>query len=52
MFIDAAEMDAVDDFLKLLVSLSIIEDMEEMSRFNFGLVAEKRWEAKVSFHRL
>jgi len=43
---DAAELDAVDDFLKMLVSLSLIEDREERCRFHLGLVAAKRWEAK------
>lgn len=48
--LDAAELDAVDDFLNMLVSLSLIEDREERCRFHLGLVVAKRWEAKVRFH--
>ena len=45
---EAAEMDAVDDFLRVMVDLSFIEDREERGRNDLGLVTSKRWEAKVS----
>jgi hypothetical protein len=48
--IDAAEMDAVDDFLNVMVDLSFIEDREERGRTDIGSVASRRWEAKVSSH--
>ncbi len=47
-FTDAAEMDAVDDFLNVMVDLSFIEDREERGRADLGFVTPKRWEAKVS----
>jgi hypothetical protein len=44
--VDAAEMDAVDDFLNVMVDLSFIEDREERGRTDIGSVASRRWEAK------
>eukprot|EP00551_Chaetoceros_affinis_P010426 CAMPEP_0203663468 /NCGR_PEP_ID=MMETSP0090-20130426/1058_1 /ASSEMBLY_ACC=CAM_ASM_001088 /TAXON_ID=426623 /ORGANISM="Chaetoceros affinis, Strain CCMP159" /LENGTH=131 /DNA_ID=CAMNT_0050526391 /DNA_START=79 /DNA_END=475 /DNA_ORIENTATION=+ len=44
--VDAAEMDAVDDFLNVMVDLSFIEDREERGRTNLGFVTPRRWEAK------
>ena len=46
--IDAAELDAVDDFLVTMVDLSFLEDKEEMTRTNYGACLQKRWEARVS----
>ena len=42
---DAAELDAVDDFIDTLVDLSFLEDREERSRNTFDFV-QKRWEAR------
>mmetsp|Transcript_16765 Transcript_16765/g.20483 ORF Transcript_16765/g.20483 Transcript_16765/m.20483 type:complete len:183 (+) Transcript_16765:137-685(+) len=44
--IDAAELDASDDFVSVMVDLSFIEDREEKGRSNLGYVASKRWETK------
>lgn len=47
---DAAELDAVDDFLNVMVDLSFIEDREERGRSDLARVTPKRWEAKVNTH--
>jgi len=46
--LDAAEMDATDDFLAAMVDLSFLEEREEMTRANYGHSLKKRWEARVS----
>mmetsp|Transcript_3365 Transcript_3365/g.6298 ORF Transcript_3365/g.6298 Transcript_3365/m.6298 type:complete len:212 (+) Transcript_3365:39-674(+) len=43
---DAAELDAVDDFLVTMVDLSFLEEHEEMSRSNYGYLLKKRWEIR------
>ena len=43
---DAAEMDATDDFLALMIDLSFLEEREEMTRANYGHSLQKRWEAR------
>ena len=48
---DAAEMDAVDDFLNVMVDLSFIEDREEKGRIDLSQVTPKRWEVKVRHWR-
>lgn len=45
---EAAELDAVDDFIATIVHLSFLEDDEEMTRNDFGHSFKKRWEARVS----
>jgi hypothetical protein len=42
---DAAELDAVDEFVHTLVDLSFLEDREEKLRNNFSFV-KKRWESR------
>jgi hypothetical protein len=44
---DAAELDALDDWLQTMIKLSILEDREELAR-RF-LLAKKRFETRVSF---
>ena len=44
---DAAEMDAVDDFLAAMVDLSFLEDYEDRARAEMFHI-KKRWEARVS----
>lgn len=39
-------MDAVDEFLKIMVHFSLMEDLEEKCRSNLGWVSKKRWETK------
>lgn len=43
---DAAELDAVDDFLRAMVDLSFLEEDEEKTRENYGHYLKKRWEAR------
>lgn len=43
---EAAELDAVDDFIATIVHLSFLEDDEEMTRNDFGHSFKKRWEAR------
>lgn len=43
--VDAAELDAVDEFVHTLVDLSFLEDREEKSRNDFGFL-KKRWETR------
>lgn len=45
-FADAAELDAVDDFLRALVDLSFLEENEEKTREDFSHTFKKRWEAR------
>jgi hypothetical protein len=44
-FSDAAEMDAMDEWMQTMIDLSILEDREEMAR-NFVLL-KKRFETRV-----
>lgn len=44
---DAAELDALDDWVQTMIKLSILEDREELAR-RF-LLAKKRFETRVSF---
>ncbi len=46
---EAAELDAVDDFVATIVHLSFLEDDEELTRADIGHSFKKRWEARVSF---
>jgi hypothetical protein len=48
--VDAAELDAAEDFLVTMVDLSFLEEREEMTRSNYGHLLKKRWEARVSQH--
>lgn len=44
---DAAELDAVDDFLSMMVDLSLIEDVEERARNDsLSCLVKKRWEVR------
>ena len=49
LYIDAAEMDFVDDYIRALVDISFLEDSEERARTEFDHL-RKRWEARVSNH--
>ena len=42
---DAAELDAVDEFVKTMADLALLEEIEEKSRTEFCHV-RKRWEAR------
>lgn len=42
---DAAELDAADEFLRIMVDLSYLEDREEKARNGFSHV-KKRWESR------
>ena len=46
---DAAELDALDDWLQTMINLSLLEEREELAR-RF-LFVKKRFEARVSFTR-
>jgi len=43
---DAAELDAVDDFLRAMVDISFLEENEERTREDFSHTFKKRWEAR------
>lgn len=43
---DAAELDAVDEFLAAMVDLSFLEEREEKTRANYAHHLAKRWEAR------
>lgn len=45
---EAAELDAVMDFVLTMSYLNVVEEQEERARTNFSHVAGKRWEARRS----